>query len=167
MERRYVFLKRLCQVLCALGGQLCSLVVSYFGLIWPHINLGPDTICKITEACLCISHILLSQQGSDVEVKVPANLSKYMEALLAFTTHSSQVRDPFWVHFLQAVISTSNYKNCVWISCVWAPVNFCLCSFWSHPLRLLGDAYSDMRLCQRTRLLWRWPSNTSERLWPT
>uniref|UniRef100_A0A8C6KKZ2 Exportin 5 n=1 Tax=Nothobranchius furzeri TaxID=105023 RepID=A0A8C6KKZ2_NOTFU len=27
-ERRYVFLKRLCQVLCALGFQLCSLVVS-------------------------------------------------------------------------------------------------------------------------------------------
>ncbi|XP_044069645.1 exportin-5 isoform X2 [Siniperca chuatsi] len=54
VERRYVFLKRLCQVLCALGGQLCSLV------------------------------------GSDVEVEVPANLSKYMEAFLAFTTHSSQ-----------------------------------------------------------------------------
>ncbi|XP_070772253.1 exportin-5 [Enoplosus armatus] len=54
VERRYIFLKRLCQVLCALGGQLCSLV------------------------------------GSDVEVEVPPNLSKYMEALLAFTTHSSQ-----------------------------------------------------------------------------
>ncbi|XP_069000739.1 exportin-5 isoform X1 [Embiotoca jacksoni] len=54
VERRYIFLKRLCQVLCALGGQLCSLV------------------------------------GSDVEVEVPANLSKYLEALLAFTTHSSQ-----------------------------------------------------------------------------
>uniref|UniRef100_A0A8C2ZJJ6 Exportin 5 n=1 Tax=Cyclopterus lumpus TaxID=8103 RepID=A0A8C2ZJJ6_CYCLU len=54
VDRRYIFLKRLCQVLCALGGQLCSLV------------------------------------GSDVEVKVPANLSKYTEAFLAFTTHSSQ-----------------------------------------------------------------------------
>uniref|UniRef100_A0AAQ4NWE2 Exportin-5 n=1 Tax=Gasterosteus aculeatus aculeatus TaxID=481459 RepID=A0AAQ4NWE2_GASAC len=54
VERRYVFLKRLCQVLCALGGQLCSLV------------------------------------GSDVEVEVPANLSKYTAAFLAFTTHSSQ-----------------------------------------------------------------------------
>ncbi|KAK5854052.1 hypothetical protein PBY51_015155 [Eleginops maclovinus] len=54
VERRYIFLKRLCQVLCALGGQLCCLV------------------------------------GSDVEVEVPANLSKYIEALLAFTTHSSQ-----------------------------------------------------------------------------
>ncbi|XP_034008440.1 exportin-5 [Trematomus bernacchii] len=54
VERRYIFLKRLCQVLCALGGQLCSLV------------------------------------GSDVEVEVPANLSKYIEALLAFTTHPSQ-----------------------------------------------------------------------------
>uniref|UniRef100_A0A3B4Y9U3 Exportin-5 n=1 Tax=Seriola lalandi dorsalis TaxID=1841481 RepID=A0A3B4Y9U3_SERLL len=54
VERRYIFLKRLCQVLCALGGQLCSLV------------------------------------GSEVEVEVPANLSKYTEALLAFTTHSSQ-----------------------------------------------------------------------------
>uniref|UniRef100_A0A8C4GDK6 Importin N-terminal domain-containing protein n=1 Tax=Dicentrarchus labrax TaxID=13489 RepID=A0A8C4GDK6_DICLA len=53
VERRYIFLKRLCQVLCALGSQLCSL-------------------------------------GSDVEVEVPANLSKYMEAFLAFTTHSSQ-----------------------------------------------------------------------------
>uniref|UniRef100_A0A8D2ZI19 Exportin-5 n=1 Tax=Scophthalmus maximus TaxID=52904 RepID=A0A8D2ZI19_SCOMX len=54
VERRYVFLKRLCQVLCALGGQLCSLVVS--------LSL----------------------------VEIPANLSKYMEALLSFTTHSSQ-----------------------------------------------------------------------------
>uniref|UniRef100_A0A7N8XXI0 Exportin 5 n=1 Tax=Mastacembelus armatus TaxID=205130 RepID=A0A7N8XXI0_9TELE len=54
VERRYIFLKRLCQVLCALGNQLCSLV------------------------------------GSDVEVDIPANLSKYMEAILAFTTHSSQ-----------------------------------------------------------------------------
>ncbi|XP_032409828.1 exportin-5 [Xiphophorus hellerii] len=54
VERRYVFLKRLCQVLCALGFQLCSLM------------------------------------GSCSEVEVPANLSKYTEALLAFTTHSSQ-----------------------------------------------------------------------------
>uniref|UniRef100_A0A8C6KJH1 Exportin-5 n=1 Tax=Nothobranchius furzeri TaxID=105023 RepID=A0A8C6KJH1_NOTFU len=54
-ERRYVFLKRLCQVLCALGFQLCSLV------------------------------------GSSVEVEVPANLGKYLEALFAFTTHSSQL----------------------------------------------------------------------------
>ncbi|KAM7385564.1 hypothetical protein PAMP_001643 [Pampus punctatissimus] len=54
VERRYSFLKRLCQVLRALGNQLCSLV------------------------------------GSDVEVEVPTNLSKYMEAFLAFTTHSSQ-----------------------------------------------------------------------------
>ncbi|XP_048061809.1 exportin-5-like isoform X1 [Megalobrama amblycephala] len=54
VERRYTFLKRLCQVLCALGSQICSLV------------------------------------GSDVEVQVPVNLNKYMEALLAFTTHPSQ-----------------------------------------------------------------------------
>uniref|UniRef100_A0A3Q1C3N6 Importin N-terminal domain-containing protein n=1 Tax=Amphiprion ocellaris TaxID=80972 RepID=A0A3Q1C3N6_AMPOC len=54
VERRYIFLKRLCQVLCAMSVQLCSLV------------------------------------GSDVEVEIPANLSKYMEAILAFTTHSSQ-----------------------------------------------------------------------------
>ncbi|XP_057704373.1 exportin-5 [Corythoichthys intestinalis] len=53
VERRYVFLKRLCQVLCALGNQLVSLV------------------------------------GSDVKVDVPANLGKYLEALLAFTTHAS------------------------------------------------------------------------------
>ncbi|XP_072526309.1 exportin-5 [Salminus brasiliensis] len=53
-EKRYIFLKRLCQVLCALGGQLCALV------------------------------------GSAVEVKVPVNLNKYMEAFLAFTTHPSQ-----------------------------------------------------------------------------
>uniref|UniRef100_A0A8B9JMC3 Exportin 5 n=1 Tax=Astyanax mexicanus TaxID=7994 RepID=A0A8B9JMC3_ASTMX len=53
-EKKYIFLKRLCQVLCALGGQLCALV------------------------------------GSAVETKVPANLNKYMEAFLAFTTHPSQ-----------------------------------------------------------------------------
>ncbi|XP_077103178.1 exportin-5-like isoform X2 [Siphateles boraxobius] len=50
VERRYTFLKRLCQVLCALGSQICSLV--------------------------CF--------------RVPVNLNKYMEALLAFTTHPSQ-----------------------------------------------------------------------------
>ncbi|XP_068597199.1 exportin-5 [Brachionichthys hirsutus] len=54
VERRYVFLKRLCQVLCALGSQLCTLV------------------------------------GSEVEAEIPVNLNKYVEALLAFTTHSSQ-----------------------------------------------------------------------------
>uniref|UniRef100_A0A674BZH9 Exportin-5 n=1 Tax=Salmo trutta TaxID=8032 RepID=A0A674BZH9_SALTR len=54
VERHYIFLKRLCQVLCSLGSQLCFLV------------------------------------GSDVEVDVPANLSKYTEAFLAFTTHPSQ-----------------------------------------------------------------------------
>ncbi|XP_036402573.1 exportin-5 [Megalops cyprinoides] len=54
VERHYTFLKRLCQVLCALGSQLCSLV------------------------------------GSDVDVEVPSNLNKFMEAFLAFTTHPSQ-----------------------------------------------------------------------------
>ncbi|XP_061546591.1 exportin-5 [Phycodurus eques] len=53
VERRYVFLKRLCQVLCALGSQLTYLV------------------------------------GSDAKVDVPANLSKFLEAVLAFSTHSS------------------------------------------------------------------------------
>uniref|UniRef100_A0A674C038 Exportin 5 n=1 Tax=Salmo trutta TaxID=8032 RepID=A0A674C038_SALTR len=53
VERHYIFLKRLCQVLCSLGSQLCFLVVN-------------------------------------VEVDVPANLSKYTEAFLAFTTHPSQ-----------------------------------------------------------------------------
>ncbi|KAK3523336.1 hypothetical protein QTP86_029488 [Hemibagrus guttatus] len=53
-EIRYTFLKRLCQVLCALGSQLCALV------------------------------------GSPAEVEVPANLGKYLEAFLAFTTHPSQ-----------------------------------------------------------------------------
>ncbi|XP_055358363.1 exportin-5 [Betta splendens] len=56
VERRYIFLKRLCQVLCALGGQLCSLI-------------GSDI---------------------DIDVHVPSNLIKYLEALLAFTKHSSQ-----------------------------------------------------------------------------
>ncbi|KAI1886356.1 hypothetical protein AGOR_G00213180 [Albula goreensis] len=54
VERDYTFLKRLCQVLCALGTQLCSLV------------------------------------GSNVEVEIPGNLEKFLEAFLAFTTHPSQ-----------------------------------------------------------------------------
>ncbi|XP_062864939.1 exportin-5 [Trichomycterus rosablanca] len=52
-ESRYNFLKRLCQVLCALGAQLCALV-----------GVVPD-------------------------VAVPANLNKFMDAFLAFTTHDS------------------------------------------------------------------------------
>uniref|UniRef100_A0A8C5FQ21 Importin N-terminal domain-containing protein n=1 Tax=Gadus morhua TaxID=8049 RepID=A0A8C5FQ21_GADMO len=54
LVRHYIFLKRLCQVLCALGSQVTSLV------------------------------------GSDVAVETPANLNKYMEAMLSFTTHHSQ-----------------------------------------------------------------------------
>ncbi|KAL2083565.1 hypothetical protein ACEWY4_021338 [Coilia grayii] len=54
VEKHYTFLKRLCQVLCAIGNQLCSLV------------------------------------GSAVEVDVPRNLNKYLEAFLSFTTHPSQ-----------------------------------------------------------------------------
>uniref|UniRef100_A0A8C0J653 Exportin-5 n=1 Tax=Chelonoidis abingdonii TaxID=106734 RepID=A0A8C0J653_CHEAB len=53
VEKHYVFLKRLCQVLCALGSQLCALVVN-----------------------------------SDVDT--PANLGKYLDSFLAFTTHPSQ-----------------------------------------------------------------------------
>ncbi|KAF0027506.1 hypothetical protein F2P81_020247 [Scophthalmus maximus] len=41
------------------------------------------------EAAECLL-IAISRKGSDVEVEIPANLSKYMEALLSFTTHSSQ-----------------------------------------------------------------------------
>lgn len=32
VEKHYVFLKRLCQVLCALGNQLCALLVSTYFL---------------------------------------------------------------------------------------------------------------------------------------
>uniref|UniRef100_A0A665TXU6 Exportin 5 n=1 Tax=Echeneis naucrates TaxID=173247 RepID=A0A665TXU6_ECHNA len=34
--------------------------------------------------------LIIFLQGSEAEVEVPANLNKYMEALLTFTTHSSQ-----------------------------------------------------------------------------
>ncbi|XP_042308146.1 exportin-5 isoform X2 [Sceloporus undulatus] len=54
VEKHYVFLKRLCQVLCSLGSQLCALV------------------------------------GSDSDVETPANLEKFLESFLAFTTHPSQ-----------------------------------------------------------------------------
>ncbi|XP_044530629.1 exportin-5 [Gracilinanus agilis] len=54
VEKHYVFLKRLCQVLCALGSQLCALL------------------------------------GNDYDVETPANLGKYLESFLAFTTHPSQ-----------------------------------------------------------------------------
>ncbi|KAJ0067114.1 hypothetical protein NL108_012836, partial [Boleophthalmus pectinirostris] len=53
VERRYVFLKRLCQVLCAMGSQMCFLA------------------------------------GSELGIEIPANLCKYTEALMAFTTHTS------------------------------------------------------------------------------
>lgn len=107
-----------------------------------------------------LSDVVFSSQGSDVEVEVPANLSKYMEAILAFTTHSSQVR---WQHFYwrlnfrwTANESVEYESHGCFISCD------CLisCSFWSRPLWLHGDLCSDMRLCRRKPLSWRWPSNT-------
>ncbi|KAJ0004770.1 hypothetical protein NQD34_010984 [Periophthalmus magnuspinnatus] len=55
VERRYVFLKRLCQVLCAMGSQMCFLA------------------------------------GSELGIEIPANLCKYTEALMAFTTHTSHL----------------------------------------------------------------------------
>lgn len=42
-----------------------------------------------------------SLQGSDVGVQVPVNLNKYMEALLAFTTHPSQVE----LHYSYSVVN--------------------------------------------------------------
>lgn len=54
VEKHYVFLKRLCQVLCALGNQLCALLVSTnfresFRAIWrEHLE---SCICVRTDSC--------------------------------------------------------------------------------------------------------------------
>lgn len=49
-------------------------------------------------------------QGSDVKVEIPANLGKFTEALMAFTTHSSQVC--FYFIFLNIVtLQVYRYKN--------------------------------------------------------
>lgn len=54
VEKHYVFLKRLCQVLCALGNQLCALLVSTYFLesfraIWAeHLE---SYICIMSETC--------------------------------------------------------------------------------------------------------------------
>lgn len=53
--------------------------------------LGPHTHTRYVKSQKR-GNVMFSPQGSDVEVEVPANLGKYTEALLAFTTHSSQVR---------------------------------------------------------------------------
>uniref|UniRef100_A0AAR2JCZ8 Importin N-terminal domain-containing protein n=1 Tax=Pygocentrus nattereri TaxID=42514 RepID=A0AAR2JCZ8_PYGNA len=49
LEVRYTFLKRLCQVLCALGGQLCALVVSLI-----KVNI-PENLNKYMEAFLAFT----------------------------------------------------------------------------------------------------------------
>lgn len=89
IERRYVFLKRLCQVLCALGGQLYALVASpcFAELQLTVIELAMAKCCANPVSDGVTSHT----QGSEVEVEVPANICKYVEALFAFTTHASQV----------------------------------------------------------------------------
>uniref|UniRef100_A0A8C6WYC3 Exportin 5 n=1 Tax=Neogobius melanostomus TaxID=47308 RepID=A0A8C6WYC3_9GOBI len=46
--RRYIFLKRLCQVLCAMGSQLCFLAVS------TDIEIPPN-LCKYTEALMAFT----------------------------------------------------------------------------------------------------------------
>uniref|UniRef100_A0A8C6UXA7 Exportin 5 n=1 Tax=Neogobius melanostomus TaxID=47308 RepID=A0A8C6UXA7_9GOBI len=48
VERRYIFLKRLCQVLCAMGSQLCFLAVS------TDIEIPPN-LCKYTEALMAFT----------------------------------------------------------------------------------------------------------------
>lgn len=56
VEKHYVFLKRLCQVLCSLGSQLCALVVGiqkeaslYFlavlNMLWYYIIFASGLIC--------------------------------------------------------------------------------------------------------------------------
>lgn len=94
VERHYIFLKRLCQVLCSLGSQLCFLVVSLCTVFdYHHLFTILFYVCifyiVLDDSVLCLYVFLM--QGSDVEVDVPANLSKYTEAFLAFTTHPSQV----------------------------------------------------------------------------
>lgn len=49
VERRYVFLKRLCQVLCALGSQLCFLASSELKVAIP------PNLCKYTEALMAFT----------------------------------------------------------------------------------------------------------------
>lgn len=88
IERRYVFLKRLCQVLCALGGQLCALVASSTHCTSLLIIARAMAKCRANPVS---NDVAFLTQGSDVEVEVPANIGKYMEALFAFTTHASQV----------------------------------------------------------------------------
>ncbi|KAM4692893.1 exportin-5 isoform 2-T2 [Discoglossus pictus] len=47
LEKRYVFLKRLCQVLCALGNQICALTGS------PDIKVTtPDNFCKYLDSLM-------------------------------------------------------------------------------------------------------------------
>ncbi|XP_075874583.1 exportin-5 [Nelusetta ayraudi] len=92
IERRYVFLKRLCQVLCALGGQLCALVASSTHCTSLLIFARAMAKCRANPVS---NNVAFLTQGSDVEVEVPANIGKYMEALFAFTTHASQVLKSF------------------------------------------------------------------------
>uniref|UniRef100_A0A8C6UR59 Exportin-5 n=1 Tax=Neogobius melanostomus TaxID=47308 RepID=A0A8C6UR59_9GOBI len=49
VERRYIFLKRLCQVLCAMGSQLCFLAMSDL-----KIEIPPN-LCKYTEALMAFT----------------------------------------------------------------------------------------------------------------
>lgn len=72
-------------------GRAALLISGKFGFFLGFFFLSCLVILfKIEEWVTVV--IIFSLQGSDVDVEVPANLSMYMEALLAFTTHSSQVR---------------------------------------------------------------------------
>ncbi|KAG9464895.1 hypothetical protein GDO78_019239 [Eleutherodactylus coqui] len=80
-EKRYVFLKRLCQVLCALGGQLCTLTAVRSA---PY---SPPTPLLYALSTLSLS---LVPQSPDVQVTIPVTFGKYLSSLREFTVHPSQ-----------------------------------------------------------------------------
>lgn len=103
-------------------------------------------------------HHLLSPQGSEVNIGIPSNLGKYMEALLSFTKHPSQVR-----RHKKKLINYYSIRVCRKLICL----GFFFCSFWSHPLCRRGELCSDTSLCPKMQWWWRWPSNTSKPVWST
>ena len=165
---------------------MCQIIKSSFWFCIQQVLPGPPQLCEYSFVIGINERLTewICSQGSDVAVETPANLNKYMEAMLSFTTHHSQVRCQVQcLHNVVVLEPDSLTHTCfsftyIWmltkLPCMkasaewkmWTDIVF-LSSSWSRPPRSCGEPSSDTRSCPRCPWSWRCPWNTLKRPGPT
>ncbi|KAG2467195.1 XPO5 protein, partial [Polypterus senegalus] len=97
--------RKMAKAHCRVGIATLNTLAGYID--WVALNHITSDNCRLLEMlCLLLSEtelqleaaecllIAVSRKGSDVDIEIPNNYGKYLEAFLAFTTHPSQVGFP-------------------------------------------------------------------------